>query len=72
MRITEITASFGRTMPHPTIGYASIKVDVSATATLDETNDPAEQLEKLTAWIAEKGRRMMITEMRQAREGTDE
>jgi len=61
MRIIEITASCGRTVPHPTVAYASLKVDVSARATVDEGEEAAGAMMKLQNWVDRECKRQAMT-----------
>lgn len=64
MRTTEIKISTGVTMPHPEVQYASIRVDVGASAEVGHDEDAGKAADDLHDWLLEvvKGRAAVAVE----------
>ena len=59
-QITEIIVSSGRTLPHPSFGYSSLKVDLSIRATVSNSESLEELIHDMQKYVDAQTKKHII------------
>jgi hypothetical protein len=65
--VTEITVSSGRTLPHPTVNYATLRADISVRFIINDDENHEEVTTRMQNWADEISRKHINRMIREAK-----